>query len=48
VAALRAAGLDDDRLFELSVATAVGTATRQRAAAVAALKAALAARPEAG
>jgi len=48
VAALRAAGLDDDRIFELSVAAAVGKATRQRASAVAALDAALAARPEAG
>ncbi len=43
VAGLRAAGLDDDRIFELSVATAVGQATRQYDAALAALDAALAA-----
>ena len=43
VAALREAGLDDDRIFELTVATAVGQATRQYDAAVAALDEALAA-----
>lgn len=46
VAALRAAGLDDDQIFELSVAAAVGQATRQRDAAVAALDAALAERAQ--
>ena len=49
VAALRAAGLDDDQIFELSVAAAVGQATRQYDAAAAALDEALAAqahRPE--
>ncbi|MBE7448471.1 MAG: hypothetical protein HS111_06170 [Kofleriaceae bacterium] len=44
VAALRAAGLDDDRIFELTVATAVGKASRQFDAAVAALDEAVAAR----
>ncbi len=48
VAALRAAGLDDDHIFELSVATAIGQATRQYDAAVAALDAALAARDGGG
>jgi len=42
VAAVRAAGLGDDEIFELTVATAVGQATRQREAAVRALDAALA------
>jgi alkylhydroperoxidase family enzyme len=42
IAALREAGLDDDRIFELTVATAVGQATRQYDAAVAALDEALA------
>lgn len=42
VAALRAAGLGDDEIFELTVATAVGQASRQRDAAEAALDAALA------
>lgn len=37
VAAVRAAGLDDDQIFELSVAAAVGQASRQYDAAVAAL-----------
>lgn len=37
VAAVRAAGLDDDTIFELSVAAAVGQASRQYDAAVAAL-----------
>jgi alkylhydroperoxidase family enzyme len=41
IAALRAAGLDDDRIFELSVATAIGQADRQHAAAIAALDEAL-------
>lgn len=44
VAALRAAGLGDDEIFELSVAAAVGQATRQYASAERALEAALAAR----
>ncbi|MEZ4400756.1 MAG: hypothetical protein R3B06_12095 [Kofleriaceae bacterium] len=43
VGALRAAGLDDDGIFELTVAAAVGHADRQRAAAEAALTEALAA-----
>lgn len=42
VAAVRRAGLDDDAIFELTVATAVGEATRQFDAAMAALDAALA------
>jgi hypothetical protein len=42
VAAVRAAGLGDDEIFELSVAAAVGQASRQYDAAVAALDAALA------
>ncbi len=49
IEALRAAGLDDDQIFELSVAAAVGQATRQYDAAAAALDEALAAqaaRPE--
>lgn len=41
VAAMRAAGLGDDEIFELSVAAAVGQASRQYDAAVAALDAAL-------
>lgn len=44
VAAVRAAGLDDDHIFELSVAAAVGQATRQYDAAMAALDAAVAER----
>lgn len=44
VAAVRKAGLGDDEIFELSVAAAVGKATRQYAAAERALEAALAAR----
>lgn len=44
VAAVRAAGLDDDQIFELSVAASVGQASRQYDAAVAALDAAVAAR----
>ena len=40
VAAVRAVGLDDDHIFELSVAAAVGQASRQYDAAVAALDAA--------
>ena len=46
VAALRAAGLDDDRIFELSVAASVGQADRQYDAAMAALDSALAERKE--
>jgi len=42
VAAAKAAGLDDDQIFELSVAAAVGQASRQYDAAVAALDAAIA------
>ena len=41
VAAVRAAGLDDDQIFELSVAAAVGQASRQYESAVSALDAAL-------
>lgn len=41
VAAARAAGLDDDGLFELTVAAAIGQATRQIDAALAALDDAL-------
>lgn len=44
VKAVRAAGLDDDAIFELTVATAVGEATRQYEAALAGLTAALAKR----
>ncbi|MFY0533826.1 hypothetical protein [Nannocystis pusilla] len=40
--AVRQAGLGDDAIFELTVATAVGEATRQFDAAMAALAAALA------
>jgi alkylhydroperoxidase family enzyme len=40
VAAVKAAGLDDERIFELTVAAAVGQATRQFASALAALDAA--------
>ncbi len=43
VAALRGAGLDDDQIFELTVAAAIGQAQRQYDAAVAALDAAVAA-----
>lgn len=43
VAALRAEGLDDDQIFELTVAAAMGQASRQYDAAVAALDAAVAA-----
>lgn len=39
VAAVRRAGLDDDAIFELTVATAVGEATRQFDAAMQALAA---------
>jgi alkylhydroperoxidase family enzyme len=39
VAAMRAAGLDDAAIFELTVAAAVGQAGRQYAAAIAALDA---------
>ncbi|WAS90957.1 hypothetical protein [Nannocystis punicea] len=42
VAAVRQAGLGDDAIFELTVATAVGEAMRQFDAAMAALAAALA------
>lgn len=42
VAAARKAGLDDDGLFELAVAAAVGQASRQLDGALAALDAALA------
>jgi hypothetical protein len=42
MAAVRQAGLDDDAIFELTVATAVGEATRQFDAAMAALATALA------
>lgn len=42
MAAVRQAGLGDDAIFELTVATAVGEATRQFDAAMAALAAALA------
>jgi hypothetical protein len=42
VAAARRAGLDDEGLFEVAVAAAVGQATRQLDAALAALDAALA------
>ena len=45
VTAVRHAGLDDAAIFELTVATAVGEATRQFDAAMAALEAALAERP---
>jgi hypothetical protein len=41
VAAMRAAGLGDDEIFELSVAASVGQASRQYDAAVKALDAAL-------
>lgn len=41
VAAMRAAGVGDDQIFELSVAAAVGQASRQYESAVAALDAAL-------
>jgi hypothetical protein len=44
VKAVRQAGLDDDAIFELTVATAVGEATRQYDTAMAALDAALAKR----
>ncbi|PCC73842.1 hypothetical protein SAMN02745121_06239 [Nannocystis exedens] len=44
MAAVRQAGLDDDAIFELTVATAVGEATRQFEAGMAALVAALAER----
>ena len=40
MAAMRASGHDDDQIFELSVAAAVGQASRQYDAAVAALDAA--------
>ena len=43
LAAVRAAGLDDDHIFELTVAAAVGQASRQYDAAVVALDAAIAA-----
>lgn len=43
-AAMRAVGHDDDHIFELTVAAAVGQASRQYDAAVAALDAALAER----
>lgn len=42
--ALRAAGLDDDAIFELTLATAVGAAEERRAAGLAAIDAAVAAR----
>jgi hypothetical protein len=42
VAAARAAGVTDDELFELTAAAALGQATRQRAAAAAAIDAAFA------
>lgn len=42
VAAVRAAGLDDDHIFELTVAAAVGQASRQYDAAVTALDEAVA------
>lgn len=45
IAALRRAGLDAAAIFELTVAAAVGHADRQRAAAEAALVAALEAAP---
>jgi alkylhydroperoxidase family enzyme len=38
VAALRAAGLDDDQIYDLTAATAVGVAQRRLAAAMAALQ----------
>jgi hypothetical protein len=43
VAALRAAGVAEDEIFELAIAAALGQATRQRDAASAAIDAAFAA-----